>query len=190
MLASYQQLNDEELAVLTQNKDSQAYEELVKRYEAKMFRYGRKFLRNQVDIEDLVQDTFLKAYVNINSFDKDLKFSPWLYRIAHNTFINAIKKQEHQPFLFFDPDALFPHPIAKDKTDKEINDKQIKVTIDRCLAEIDAKYREPLILFYLEELSYQEIGDILQIPVSTVGVRIKRAKDKMASILKAKNYEY
>jgi RNA polymerase sigma-70 factor (ECF subfamily) len=62
--------------------------------------------------------------------------------------------------------------------------------LDKCLLELDAKYREPLILFYLEELSYQEISDILQIPVSTVGVRIKRAKDKMLSIVKAKKYEY
>lgn len=190
MLEAYTQLNDEELAVLTQKQDSQAFEELVKRYEAKMFRYGHKFLRNQVDIEDLVQDTFLKAYININSFDKDLKFSPWLYRIAHNTFINAIKKQERQPFLFFDPDTLFPHPVAREKTDKNINDEQIKKMIEQSLSELSAKYREPLILFYLEELSYQEISDVLQIPVSTVGVRIKRAKDQMAIILKAKNYEY
>ena len=190
MLQAYTQLNDEELAVLTQKQDSQAFEELVKRYEAKMFRYGHKFLRNQVDIEDLVQDTFLKAYININSFDKDLKFSPWLYRIAHNTFINAIKKQERQPFLFFDPDTLFPHPVSLQKTDQHINDEEIKNMLDKCLIELDAKYREPLILFYLEELSYQEISDILQIPVSTVGVRIKRAKDKMLSIVKAKKYEY
>jgi len=182
---------DEEIIVAVQKGDKEAFGFLIERYKDKILRYARRFMfYSPDDAEDVVQDVFLKAYVNIKSFNTKKRFSPWLYRIAHNTFINAIKKQEHQPFLFFDPDALFPHPIAKDKTDKEINDKQIKATIDRCLAEIDAKYREPLILFYLEELSYQEIGDILQIPVSTVGVRIKRAKDKMASILKAKNYEY
>lgn len=190
MLEAYTQLNDEELVVLVQKKDDQAFAELVKRYEAKIFRYAHKFLRNQTDIEDLVQETFLKTYININSFDQELKFSPWLYRIAHNTFINAIKKQEKQPFLFFDPDVLFPHPVAKEQTDKDINDKQIKEMINKSLLQLEVKYREPLILFYLEELSYQEISDVLQIPVSTVGVRIKRAKDKMFSVLKAEKYEY
>lgn len=190
MLEAYTQLNDEELVILVQKKDDQAFAELVKRYETKIFSYAHKFLRNKTDIEDLVQETFLKTYININSFDKELKFSPWLYRIAHNTFINAIKKQEKQPFLFFDPDALFPHPVAKEQTDKDINDKQIKEMINKSLLQLTVKYREPLILFYLEELSYQEISDILQVPVSTVGVRIKRAKDKMFSILKAEKYEY
>lgn len=101
-----------------------------------------------------------------------------------------MKKKDKQPLLFFDADTLFPHPIAKEKTDKAIDEKQIKTMLNGCLQKINSKYREPLVLFYLEELSYQEISDIMQIPVSTVGVRISRGKQKIKSLCKGKEYEF
>ncbi|MBT7553483.1 RNA polymerase sigma factor [bacterium] len=184
-----QQTKDEEIAQAVQQGQTEFFGLLVTKYEKAMLRYGYKFLSQRQDIEDLVQDVFLKAYTNIQSFDVERKFSSWLYRIAHNTFINALKKKDKQPLLFFDADTLFPHPIAKEKTDKLIDEKQIKAMLDKCLQQVSIKYREPLVLYYLEELSYQEISDILQIPISTVGVRIKRGKEKIKSLCKDEKYE-
>ena len=84
------ELTDEEIAEMIQKGNSKFFESLIKRYEAKMTRYARKFLSNYHDIEDLVQNIFIKVYVNIKSFNTSRKFSPWIYRIAHNEFINAI----------------------------------------------------------------------------------------------------
>lgn len=156
---------------------------LVQRYEAKIRRYAGKFLFGYNDIDDIIQEVFLKAYVNIQSFDVSRKFSSWLYRIAHNEFINAIKKRKKEPLPLFDADALFPHLISRENVDKEANEKETKQLIDKCLNRLEPKYREPLVLYYFEELSYKEIADILRIPVSTVGIRIKRAKKIMKSLI-------
>jgi len=177
------QLTDEQIVSLVQKGEVEPFGLLLQRYEAKIKRYAKKFLFNYDDIEDLVQEIFLKTYTNIQSFDPDRKFSSWLYRIAHNEFINAIKKRGREPLTFFDADILFPHPVAKEKTDTEIIQNDLRQMIDTCMDKLKTKYREPLILYYFEELSYKEIADVLHIPVATVGIRIKRGKKSMKEIL-------
>jgi RNA polymerase sigma-70 factor (ECF subfamily) len=169
---------DEEIARLAQSGNVEVFGILIKRYEEKMTRYGRKFLSGFEDIEDIVQDIFIKAYENIQSFDIKRKFSPWLYRIAHNEFVNALKKHKKRPLSFFELDIILPY-LMPEEFDKEDDRQKIKQIIDKCLDKLDPKYREPIILYYLEELNYKEISDILHIPVSTVGIRLKRAKEKL-----------
>lgn len=181
--------SDEALVEQVQNGQTEAFSFLVSRYEGKLQAYGHKFLKNQQDIEDLVQETFVKSFVNIQSFDLKRKFSSWLYRIAHNTFINYLKKQKHEPVLFFDADVLFPHPVAKERPDKDVELKEMRTMLDFGLDKLNNKYKEPVILYYLQDLSYQDISDVMQIPTSTVGVRIKRAKEMLAKIFKEKQYE-
>ena len=89
--------SDEELVRLVQKKRTDVFSILVKRYEHKLSRYGKRFLFDYENIEDAVQDIFIKAYINIQSFDASKKFSPWVYRIAHNHFINIIKKSKREP---------------------------------------------------------------------------------------------
>ncbi len=173
-MAEQAEISDENIAERVQQGDRESFGLLVDRYEAKMLRYGRKFL--QRDIEDLVQDIFIKAYTNIKSFRTDMKFSPWLYRIAHNEFVNALKKQSRLPLAFFDFDTMFPHIYAPETADQEAQDREIRGLLDTTLDKLDSKYREPLVLYYLEEMNYQEIAEVLHIPVSTVGVRLNRAK--------------
>lgn len=170
------QPTDEAIAEEVQRGNRERYGLLVERYEQKMSRYVRRFLYDADDAADVVQDVFVKAYINIKSFDIKQRFSPWMYRIAHNECINSIKKKKREPLPFFDADALFPHPVARERADDEMQVKQIRLALDRCLKELDAKYREPLILYYFEELEYREISDILRIPVSTVGVRLNRGR--------------
>jgi RNA polymerase sigma-70 factor (ECF subfamily) len=167
---------DEEIALLVQNGDVQVFGVLVERYEQKMKRYAHKFLFGYHDAEDMVQDVFLKAYTNIQGFDVKRKFSSWLYRIAHNEFINAIKKKGREPLPFFDPDTIFPHPVAPDDPVKDIDRKQVAEILNKCLGRLDPKYRETLVLFYFEDMDYEAIAEVLQIPKSTVGVRLNRGK--------------
>jgi RNA polymerase sigma-70 factor (ECF subfamily) len=174
---------DEDIAMAVQNGDVESFALLVDRYDAKLSRYARKFLFGTEDVKDLVQDVFVKAYVNIKSFDARQRFSPWVYRIAHNEFLNALKKKEKSPLLVFDFDLIFPHLVAVEKADHDANTREIREMLDHSLDKLDVKYREPLILYYFEELSYQEIADILRIPVATVGVRLKRGRDMLKDIV-------
>jgi RNA polymerase sigma-70 factor (ECF subfamily) len=171
--------SDETLAKMTQGGDNNAFGILVDRYESKLLRYAKRFLFGYDDAHDLVQETFLKAYVNIKGFDISRSFSAWIYRIAHNEFINAIKKKGREPIPFFDTDTLFPHPTTQETADRAYLEKELSEMLDKCLASLDPKYREPLVLYYYEEKNYQEIAEILHLPPSTVGVRLKRAKEQL-----------
>lgn len=182
------QIADEEIASLVQHGDTESFGILVERYEAKMMRYARKFLFSKEDIEDLVQNVFIKAYTNIQGFHTKRRFSPWIYRIAHNEFINAIKKKKRQPLFFLDTDTIFPHPQALDAIDQKIHDNDLKNTLLHYLDRLDPKYREPIILFYFEELGYMDIAEVLHIPVSTVGVRIRRGKTILQKIFHTLGY--
>jgi RNA polymerase sigma-70 factor (ECF subfamily) len=168
---------DEQLASAVQGGATNSFGELVERYEAKLLRYARKFLLDPEDAQDIVQDIFIKAYENLQSFDASRRFSPWIYRIAHNEFVNALKKRESRRTVFtIDFDTLFPHLQAADTADSAALERDTRETLEKHLGELDPKYREPLILYYLESMDYREIADILRIPVSTVGVRLARAR--------------
>ncbi|MEY4731325.1 MAG: hypothetical protein RL681_271 [Candidatus Parcubacteria bacterium] len=179
-------MTDEDLARSVQRGDADAFGTLMERYEAKLARYARRFLFGQSDAEDMVQDAFLKAYMNIQSFDAGRKFSSWLYRIAHNEFITALRKRTRQPIFSFDPDTIFPHPLSSETADRDANIAELRALMDRGLGALHPKYREPLILYYFEEKDYREIADILEIPVATVGVRLNRGR----AMLKARIHDH
>lgn len=173
---------DEQLAVLVQRGDTQAFGDLVTRYEAKLLRYGRRFLSDREDIADLVQNAFLKAFENINSFDATRPFSPWMYRIAHNEFVSSLGSVRRALESLVDWDTYLMQPIAAEQADRDALDRELRASMETCLSTLDPKYREPLVLFYDAELSYENIADILQIPVATVGVRLHRARDALRKL--------
>ncbi len=169
--------SDEEVAKRVQQGDLQSFGALVTRYEEKMTRYARRFLADGDEIKDIVQDIFVKAYMNIKSFDATRRFSPWIYRIAHNEFVNALRKKKGKETIpLFDFDTLFPHLVAHEDTEATAERTELKHLLEEGLTKLDPKYREPLVLYYFEDLGYKEIADILKIPTSTVGVRLQRGK--------------
>lgn len=181
---------DEEIAKQAQLGDVQSFGLLIERYESKISRYARKFIFDGEDAKDLVQEAFIKAYANIQSFDTSRSFSSWMYRIAHNEFINAIKKKSRIPGFLLDFDAVFPQPIAEETADSETNKKELRQMLDKCLGKLDTKYREPLVLYYFEDMDYKEIAEILEVPVSTVGVRLQRGKINLRKIVKQFSEEH
>jgi RNA polymerase sigma-70 factor (ECF subfamily) len=183
-------ISDEEAARLVQEGERDAFGVLVTRYEEKLLRYGRKFLSKSEDIEDIVQDVFLNCYQNIQSFDASQKFSPWIYRIAHNAFVNGLRKHKRSPLVFVDFDAFVAHPVYEDPLPREREQAEIKKMIDKGLSSLKPHYREVLVLYYLEELSYKEISDIVQVPVGTVGIRLKRAKEALKQACEKLNIDY
>ncbi len=191
MVVKESEQQDEIIAALVQSGKSDFFGILINRYQEKMMRYAKKFLSNDDDKKDIVQEIFIKAYVNIKSFDAKRKFSSWLYRIAHNELVNNLKKKNKSFLPILDLDTFFPqHGYSNNNVNEKIDRKNTMELIDKCFNELDTKYKEPIILYYLENLSYKEIADVMSIPVSTVGIRIKRAKKIMKSIFEKKGYKY
>ncbi len=170
---------DEELAALVQRNNEGAFGVLMERYQERLLRYGRRFLADDDRIEDIVQDVFIKTYQNMRSFDATRKFSPWIYRIAHNAFANALRTKHREPIIFVDFDTFMAHPSDEHDLAGEEDRKTMLVLVESGLAELPALYKEIIILYYIEELSYQEIADILRVPVGTVGVRLRRGREAL-----------
>jgi RNA polymerase sigma-70 factor, ECF subfamily len=174
---------DEALAVLVQKGDHSAFGELMRRYEPKMIRYGQRFLSVAEDIEDIVQDIFVTTYTNIKSYNSSYAFSPWMYRIAHNTFANELRRRSRRPILSFSTDVLLPRLRGESDVEAEVIAAEEAREMEVHLKHLSAHYREIIILYYFEELSYSEIADVLRIPTTTVGVRLSRAKTKLKKII-------
>lgn len=178
--------SDEELVSLSL-REQVFFGELVLRYEQKLTRYIRRLgVRNEDDQQDVLQEIFLKVYKNLNGFDPKLKFSSWIYRIAHNEAISWYRKQRVRPegHLVFESDELFSflkstEDDAETRFDKNINAQ----VLANALQKLDEKYREVLILRYFEHKEYEEISDILQLPVGSVGTLLHRGKKQLQSVL-------
>lgn len=178
---------DEELATQVQKGDKEVFGILVERYEAKLIRYGRRFLSQKEDLEDIMQDIFISAYENLQSFDASQRFSPWIYRVAHNAFVSALRKRSRNPLTFLDFDAFVPHPAYDDPSEAERETKELRKMLEECLDQVSAKYKEVLILYYFEDQDYKEIAEILHLPVSTVGIRLKRGRDALRKVYESIN---
>ena len=109
--------SDEELVALVQRGESEQFGILMTRYEEKLTRYGSRFLSQGYEIRDIVQDVFTKAYQDIQSFDTSKRFSPWIYRIAHNAFANELRRKSHSPVQLPDFDLLLSHTPALESAD-------------------------------------------------------------------------
>jgi RNA polymerase sigma-70 factor (ECF subfamily) len=129
-----------------------------------------------------LQEVFIKVYRNLNDFDQSLKFSSWIYRIAHNEVISHYRKMKSRPKLITtDNDEWLKTIAGSDDLEKELERKFTSEEIRNILSKIDAKYREVLVLRFLEEKDYKEISDILEKPMGTVATLINRAKKQFKS---------
>lgn len=179
---------DEDIVDSIVSGDIDAYGVLMSRYEQKLLRYVIYLARDQVSASDIVQDTFIKAYQNLRGFNKKYKFSSWIYRIAHNETMNAIKHGKH-----IDGNTDIYDLEDKDSDESIINKIDSAILsgkIKACLNDLDNKYREVLMLQYFEDIKYSEIADILRIPISTVGVWSRRAKEKLKQICIKKGFRH
>ena len=187
-MTSIKKLSDEELVERVRNDNQELYEEIVKRYENKLLRYAQYVIKDSEKAADVVQNAFIKAYVNLNSFDTDKKFSSWIYRIVHNEAVNIIRKDSRQ----FSLDGLTwgERILAREEDlEEDLRDEEVKKLLTDSLDELSLNYRAPLALYYLEEKSYEEIGEVLRMPVGTVGTRINRGKKQLKEIVEKKGGE-
>lgn len=174
-------VSDEQLVVSVRQDDKNLFGEIIRRYERKLTHYLRKFIRDPDELEDVLQAVFIKSYQNLYGFDVHKKFSSWVYRIAHNEAINHLKKQSKRGISLDE----FELQLIDEKIDlpTQVDLKLNKEKTEQALAHLKDKYREPIILYFFEQKSYEEISDILRVPVATVGTLLARGKQKLKTFL-------
>lgn len=176
-MSDNEKLSDEEIVERVRSSDQELYAVIIERYQSKLLRYATNVLKDEYKATDVVQESFIKAFVNLHSFNAKMKFSSWIYRIVHNEAINALAKHRHEVPMPEDVDFESGEDIVDNLSKEEIRER-----VSNCLSQMPHLYSEPLSLFFLEEKSYEEISDILRIPIGTVGTRINRAKSLMKKI--------
>ncbi len=159
--------------------DLSAFETLIERYEAKLLRYVLRISQvSTEEAEEVLQEAFLKAWVNIHSFDPSLKFSSWIYRIVHNETISLHRKHKSRGLdkkISIEENLFEIHDEAKD-LETALDTKLQADAVRDCLNRLPKNYRDVLVLRYLEDQSYEEISDIIKKPIGTVGTLVNRAK--------------
>lgn len=172
---------DRELVVLAL-KDPDDFVYIVEKYKARLRRYIQRMTNvREEEIEDILQNIFIKAYLNLNDFDHNLSFSSWIYRIAHNEIIDNFRRFKARPQLL-DTDIKDSHIKELASDNNFLNEMSRQEEIDKirlALAKLDIKYQEIIILKFLEEKDYQEIADIIKKPLGTVASRLNKAKKEL-----------
>lgn len=175
-MARLTQPSDTSLAISLQSGNMKALTQIIDRYQSPLLRYANYLGAGEQD-DDIVQETFIKVYRNINSYDISRSFSTWIYRIAHNTAISALRDRHYtMPWDDYLDRLIKVDPV--DTFDADLRKSQVK----KCLSQLPIRYRAPLSLYYLENKSYIEIMDILRLPMGTVSARINRAKKQMRTL--------
>jgi RNA polymerase sigma-70 factor (ECF subfamily) len=166
--------------------DSSAFGEIVLKYQDKVYNLCRHMLGNVEDAEDAAQDVFLKAYQALPKFQPDASLFTWLYHIATNTCIDYKKKPIFES-LFGDSGEgeKLIHDRASDapSPEKLYQSKQIDEALQKSLGKLSPKLRAIIILKEIEELSYEEIADTLEISMGTVKSRIARAREELQKLM-------
>jgi len=177
-----QELSDKELVVLAIKGDMKAFERLVSLYEKPIFGYILRFVNHRENAEDLVQETFIKLFRSLKTFDPEYKFKTWLYTVATNTVYDWLRKAKNNKELFIvdDPDSNF-ETIDNSWSYKSIEDKEL---VDNALKNIKPVYQSVVVLFYRNELTYEEIAQVLKVPINTIKTYMYRAKQALEKELK------
>jgi RNA polymerase sigma-70 factor (ECF subfamily) len=172
-------------------KDVEYFSCLYDRYESRLKRYIKKIsFANEEEAEDILQDSFIKIWRNLNQFDESLKLSSWLYRIVHNETISYQRKKRSYGKNHIVPleENLLNDFYSEIELDITTDDTH-KLTLG-VINSMPLKYKECIILKYFEMMSYEEISDILKIPEGTVAVRINRAKKMFKKIAEKEHISF
>lgn len=158
---------------LAKDKDEEAFKRLININKNKLYRIGKGILKSDFDVDDAMQETVLKAWLKLNTLKNENSFSTWITRILINECYEIIRRRKSTI-------SIEEHEIKDKDSSLEVNHK---IDVWKALDKLNDDFKIPLILFFFEEFSYDEISSILKIPKGTVRSRISRGKEKIEGIL-------
>lgn len=182
--------SDEELLKLFRAGNASAFDALVHRYEGELFGYLNRYLRNRELAEDTFQTTFMTVYQKAETFEEGKRFKPWLYAIATNQAIDASRKRKRRQTISLENEWDSGESSAKagslrdvlesnnEKPDSLVMMDEKKVQVRKAIDTLPENLRQVLLLAYFHEFKYQEISEVLDIPLGTVKSRLHAALEK------------
>lgn len=186
-------LPDADVVVLAQQGRGEAFRELVRRYERPVFSLIYRMVRDRETAEDLSQDTFIKVLNHIDRYRPEFKLSSWLFKIANNVAIDALRKRQLDTIsMDGSPHAATAAEIEASSFDvearqesalEELEAKEIGAAIEEAIAQLRPEYRSCILLRHVEGRSYEEIATTLDLPLGTVKTYIHRARNELRILL-------
>jgi len=179
-------LSDEKLILRFQEGDINAYNELVKRYKDRLLNFIFRYFNNREQAEDVVQDTLIKLYTHASYYKNIAKFSTWIFTIAKNNALTELRKNKRKQTdsLWTEDGKVIDINSKEQSLDLKVQNEIAIDQLNKFLDEIPENFRMAVVLRDFQELSYDEISKILEIPVGTIKSRINRGRIQLAEKMK------
>jgi len=179
-------LSDEKLILRFQEGDINAYNELVKRYKDRLLNFVFRYFNNREQAEDVVQDTLIKLYTHASYYKNIAKFSTWIFTIAKNNALTELRKNKRKQTdsLWTEEGKVIDINSKEQSLDVKVQNEIAIDQLNKFLDEIPENFRMAVVLRDFQELSYDEISKILEIPIGTIKSRINRGRIQLAEKMK------
>lgn len=183
---------DRKLVRALRRRDEDAFADMVDKYQHRVFNVIYRIVGDRQEAEDVAQEVFIAVFKHIDGFRGDSKFSTWLFRIASNRAKNRVKylarrnKQQHQDLEDTPESNIDDNPVGgghADRPDREAMGRELEGIIQEGLEELNEKHRTVIVLYDIENLSYEEISDALDLPEGTVKSRLYRARSQLKAFV-------
>ncbi|MBA3644598.1 MAG: sigma-70 family RNA polymerase sigma factor [Gemmatimonadaceae bacterium] len=191
----YSEVSDQQVVVYAQQGREDAYRELITRYERPVFSLIFRMVRDKETAEDLAQETFIKVLNNIDRYLPEFKFSSWLFKIANNITIDFLRRRQIDTISIEGaPDAVTAESkrataialaSGGESPLQELESKELGEQIERAIGKLRPEYRACILLRHVEDYSYDEIAEIVKLPLGTVKTYIHRARAELREHLAA-----
>ncbi len=181
-------VSDEKLIAQFQKGDLQAFDVLVHRYKDQLLNYVYRFVGNRIEAEDIVQETFLRVYKNKHYYKEIAKFSTWVYTIAGNLAKTELRKRKRRKIFsvsnFVNEERDYDIPDLDRNPEAQVDGSIKEDIIQRAIEKLPPKFKEVILLRDIQGFAYEEISQILNIPLGTVKSRVNRGRLKLQEDLK------
>lgn len=175
-------LSDQEIIDSVRKGNSSDYSIIVIRYKNKAFSMLKRMLKNEFDAEEVLQDCFLKAYNSLNSFKGDSKFSTWFYRIVYNSALTKLSSKKRRTLE--EMTSIEDHfNLETEYKADEIENKDLNQLIQETVSKLPERYSAIITMFYLNEMSIEEISEVLGLSISNVKVMLYRSRNALRDLI-------
>ncbi len=166
---------DHELVAKIRAGDQRALVELIDRYKARIYHTTLRILGNREDAEEAAQDTFVRAYRGLENFREDATFSTWIYRVCVNACLNKLESRKRFQTQDIDETPIAELPFTE-SPEAEFADEDLQSRVFAAMEELPMKYRTVLVLYHIQHLAYQEIAEVMQMPMGSIKTHLFRAR--------------
>ena len=175
-------LSDQEIIDSVRKGNESDYSIIINRYKNKAFSMLKRMLKNEFDAEEVLQDCFLKAYNSLSNFKGEAKFSTWFYRIVYNSALTKLSSQKRK--IESEMSSVEDHfNLESEYRADEIEKKDVNQLIHDTISKLPERHSAIITMFYLNEMSIEEISEVMQITVSNVKVMLHRSRNSMRDLV-------